>query len=51
MRAVWPDSPLTAGAFLDLIRERGPVYSAEELNQVDEASALDQLPPDKWPTA
>lgn len=50
MRAVWPDAPLTAGAFLDLVRERGPMYAAEELDRVDEVSALDLPPNDKWPT-
>jgi hypothetical protein len=51
MRAVWPDAPLTAGTYLDLVRERGPVYSADELERVEEVSASDQPPPDKWPTA
>jgi predicted CopG family antitoxin len=39
MRANWPAKPLLAGEFLDVVRERYPVYSASELDRVDEASA------------
>jgi hypothetical protein len=51
MRAVWPDAPLTGGDYLALVRERGPIYAAEEIDRVDEASASDLPPQDKWPTA
>jgi hypothetical protein len=51
MRAVWPEATLTAGDFLRLVRERGAVYTAEELKRVDEASASDRPPEDKWPPA
>jgi hypothetical protein len=38
MRAVWPDAPLSAAAFLDLVRARGPIYQAAELEQIEGAS-------------
>ena len=50
MRAVWPDRTLSAGEFLQLVRERGAIYAADELDRVDEASASDRPPVDKWPT-
>jgi hypothetical protein len=49
MRAEWPDQELSAGAFLRLVRERGPTYTPDELDQVDAANAADQPPADKWP--
>ena len=51
MRAVWPDKLLSAGEFLHMVRERGAVYSASELDRVDEATAADRPPTDKWPAA
>ena len=51
MRAVWPDQPLNAGELLRLVRERGAIYTTEELKRVDEASTSDRPPEDKWPTA
>jgi predicted CopG family antitoxin len=51
MRAVWPDQKLSAGEFLHMVRERGAVYSAPELDSVDAASAADRPPTDKWPAA
>ena len=48
MRAIWPDEAVTAGVYLRLVRERGPIYSAEELDRIDEAGAADQPPQDKW---
>jgi hypothetical protein len=48
MRAVWPDAPLTAGALLALVRERGPVYRAEELDAIEAAKREDAPPVDKW---
>ena len=51
MRAVWPDAPLAAGVFLRLLKERGSLYSATELDAVDEAACSDAPPADKWPGA
>jgi len=51
MRAVWPEAPLSAGGLLSLVRERGPLYQAAELDRVDAANSADAPPVDKWPTA
>jgi hypothetical protein len=51
MRAVWPDAPLTAGAYLAIVRERGALYGAEELRRVEELSERDAPAVDKWPEA
>ena len=51
MRAVWPGEVLTAGEYLRLVRGRGAVYTPEELKRVDDASASDRPPEDKWPAA
>ena len=48
MRAVWPDDAMTAGAYLRLLRERGPVYSPDELARLEESKSSDVPPPDKW---
>jgi hypothetical protein len=48
MRATWSDEPLSAGSYLALLRERGPLYTADELDRVDEVSATDAPPSDKW---
>lgn len=48
MRAVWPDAPLSAGAYLALVRERGPVYRAAELDAIEAAKRDDRPPVDKW---
>lgn len=49
MRAVWPDAELTGEAYLRLVRGRGPLYTAEELDRIDEVNAADRPPMDKWP--
>jgi hypothetical protein len=48
MRARWEAEPLSAAAYLRLVRERGPVYRADELDVVDAAKAADRPPRDKW---
>lgn len=48
MRAVWPDEPLSAGEFLDRVRERGPTYDAAGLETIDDLSAMDAPAEDKW---
>lgn len=51
MRARWETDPVTAGALLQLARERGPVYRPEELDAVDAAQDADRPPRDKWTEA
>ena len=48
MRARWEDEPLTGGGLLQIVRERGPLYSAEQLDAVEEAVRSDRPPEDKW---
>jgi hypothetical protein len=48
MRAVWPDEALTAGAYLRLVRERGPIFTTDELDRVEQAKRDDRPPADKW---
>lgn len=48
MRAKWEGRPLTAGEYLRFVRERGPLYTMDELSAIEEAKSLDQPPTDKW---
>ena len=48
LRASWDRQPVTAGDYLRLIRERGPLYSPAELDQIEEVTAADAPPEDKW---
>lgn len=48
MRAQWDDQTVTAGKYLDMVRERGPLYPPDELDRLDEADRLDRPPEDKW---
>jgi hypothetical protein len=48
MRARWDAEPMTAGEYLRLVRERGPIFSTEELDRIDAAKREDRPPRDKW---
>jgi hypothetical protein len=48
MRARWDMTPVTAGEFLELVRERGPLYQAGELERIEEVKRNDPPPKDKW---
>lgn len=48
MRARWDTEPVTAAGYLRLIRERGPLYRAEELAGVEGVKQEDRPPKDKW---
>jgi hypothetical protein len=48
LRARWDDAPLTAGALLAHVRERGPLYTEEDLARLDEGQRADRPPADKW---
>ena len=50
MRARWDEEPVTAGDYLRLVRERGPSYSAEELERLAAFKKSDLPPADKWQT-
>lgn len=48
MRGSWDREPVTAGDYLRLVRERGPLHSPAELDQIEEVTAADTPPEDKW---
>jgi len=48
MRASWDREPTTAGDYLRLVRERGPLYSPADLDQIEELNTADAPPEDKW---
>lgn len=48
MRARWDRVPVTAGDYLRLARERGPLYGPAELTNLETHDALDRPPRDKW---
>lgn len=48
MRARWDDQPYSGAELLAHLRERGPLYQAEELEAVEEAKRDDRPPEDKW---
>ena len=48
MRAWWERNAVTAGDYLRLVRERGPLYSDAELAEIEHVSASDSVPVDKW---
>ncbi len=50
MRARWDEEPVTAGDYLLLVTERGPSYSAEELERLEAFKESDLPPADKWQT-
>ncbi len=50
MRARWDDQTVTGGELLVLLRERGPLYDADELDVIDELKSEGRAPADKWPT-
>jgi hypothetical protein len=48
MRATWDREPVRAGEYLTMVRERGPLYAAADLDGIEEAEASDMPPRDKW---
>lgn len=50
MRAEWDEVPVTGEELLTLLRERGPVYSAEELRAVEDVERDTPRDRDKWST-
>lgn len=49
MRARWDDVPVTGEELLSLVRERGPLYSDEELRAVEAVKTEMPGERDKWP--
>lgn len=48
MRAFWPETTVTAEELVKLCRERGPTFSLEELDRIDDLKQRDEPPEDKW---
>jgi predicted CopG family antitoxin len=48
LRASWPEETVTAGEFLELCRERGPVYTTEMVERVEKLKEDDEPAEDKW---
>jgi predicted CopG family antitoxin len=48
MRALWDEESVTAGDHLRLLRDRGPSYSAEELEWLENAKEFDLPPAYHW---
>jgi predicted CopG family antitoxin len=46
-RAEWEEGGRTCGAFLEVLREVGPM-SAESIELLESAQAQDQVPEDRW---
>lgn len=51
MRARWDSEPVTGASYLRLIRERGPLYGADELAGVEDVKGEDRPPEDSWTPA
>jgi hypothetical protein len=49
LRATWPELAVSAGELLSLCRERGPTFTAGELDGIDELKRSDKPPEEKWP--
>lgn len=48
LRASWPEETLSAGELLRRCRERGAIFSLEELDRIERVKREDQPPQDKW---
>lgn len=50
MRAHWDEQTVTGGELLTQVRERGALYSVEDLDTIDEMKSEGKPPADKWST-
>lgn len=48
MRARWEEMPVTGGELVSLLRERGGLYSGDELREVEATKAEGSGDRDKW---
>lgn len=48
MRAQWPEVGITGGDLLSVYRDGGPHFSEDALDRIEEATANDLPPEDKW---
>ena len=50
LRARWPEDTLTGAELLALCRERGAVFTEDELSAIEALKAADAPAEDKWKT-
>lgn len=50
MRARWDSVTITAGELLRRRRERGPLFTSEELDRIEAGTCEDRPPDEKWRT-
>ena len=48
MRATWAERAISASELLALGRSRGPVFSEDELDRIEDLQKRDEAPADKW---
>jgi len=48
LRASWPEYTVTAEELVTRCRERGPTFSLDELDRIDDLKRRDEPPEDKW---
>lgn len=48
LRAQWPDRGLTGGELRETYEREGPLFSEAGLDRIEEATAQDEPPRDKW---
>lgn len=48
LRARWPEQTITGGELLRRLRERGPHFTEEQLDLIEQVNAEDRSPEDKW---
>jgi hypothetical protein len=48
LRATWPEYAVRAGDWLRRCRERGPTFSSDRLDDIDDLKRSDEPPKDKW---
>jgi hypothetical protein len=48
LRATWTEYAVRAGDWLRVCRERGPTFSRDGLDRIDELKLSNEPPPDKW---
>jgi hypothetical protein len=51
LRARWADDPVVGAEYMRMVRERGPLYTTDELKAVEDAKESDGPPSDKWQTS
>lgn len=48
LRATWPEYTVRSADWLRACRERGPTFTSDGLDRIDELKRSDETPEDKW---